>query len=237
MQFDSYGIYEHRVDQEGVYNHINYGDILFHKSSFKKEWLDEYVSNPSVIFDIGCYDGGDSLRFLTWYPNAKVYCFEAIKQNYELTLQKIGSTNININHSAVFDVDGEIEFTLIARHQNDGSLGDFMGGVYSYEPAHLFNHGLVSLPKQKVKAITIKTFCTLNNIDHIDFAHIDVEGAGLQVINGMGDICPTVIFIEFQSSGTFGGKNASDGELIHALENKGYSLEKQLTNDYLFVKK
>lgn len=236
MNSNNYGINERTPDQEGLYTHDLYGDTLFHKSSFRKAWLDEYVLYPTVIFDIGCYDGGDSLRFLTWYPNAKIYCFEAMKENYDLTVKKIGHTNININHSAVFNVDGELEFMKVARVQPDGELGDFMGGYYSYEPTHLRNHNVIPLPNEKVKAVTIKTFCKQNNIDHIDFAHIDVEGAGCEVIEGMGDILPTVVFIEHQVPGAFGGKNPGEGDLINAFTIRGYFLEKNLANDYLFVK-
>lgn len=236
MVFDSYGIHEHQLDQEGVYNHSSYGEVLFHKSSFKKEWLDEYVPNPTVIFDIGCYDGGDSLRFLSWCPNASIYCFEPVKENYELTLQKIGKTKINIINSAVFNIDGELEFAKVGRVQSDGTMGDFMGGFYPYTSGHLTNHGVSSLPNEKVKSVTVKTFCSTNNIDHIDFAHIDVEGAGCEVIDGMKDMLPKLVFIEHQSPGAFNGKNAGEGDLINLFVNNGYTLVKHLPNDYLFLK-
>ena len=51
---------------------VNYG-----RSLFNLDWLKFLIESPKTIFDVGCYDGGDSIRFKQEFPISEVYSFEA----------------------------------------------------------------------------------------------------------------------------------------------------------------
>lgn len=61
---------------------------------------------------------------------------------------------------------------------------------------------LIIKPSVKINSITIKEFCKLNDIKKINLLHVDVEGHTievLEVLEGLGDIMPKMIYIEVKS--------------------------------------
>ena len=53
-------------------------------SQFDMKWIDEYLEEePEVIFDIGSYDGTDSIRFIKECEKAIVYAFEPSPVNFK----------------------------------------------------------------------------------------------------------------------------------------------------------
>ena len=202
----------------------------------QKEWIDQYTPDPKVIFIVGSCDGGDEIKLHSWFPQATIYSFEAIKENYDLAVSNIAHLNtdkIHVYHYAVFDIDGEIEF-----NHSIWPKGDHEGSFYLQDITHRQINNIQSV-KIKVPCITLKTFCEQNNIDNIDVIQIDVEGAGYEVIQGMQEIKPTMICIEVQAPRSFQDGNhqpAEEDELITLIVKKGYIYVAQLPHDYLFVK-
>lgn len=81
----------------------------------------------------------------------------------------------------------------------------------------------------------IDEYCYLNNIFSIDLAHIDVEGAEMDVIEGMGNIRPKLLYIETQRDFFL---NTPSIENIHdRLLDMGYELILDLISDRLYILK
>lgn len=224
---------------EGYYIHKKYPQIKFHKSSFMKEWLEESVTNVKTIIDVGALDGGDSFRFSLWYPNAKIYTIEASPHNFNTIKDKLyGENNIEIFNVAISDKIGKIDLYQTKYVDGTEYKTDFsiMAGLYDYVDSHKNNHSLKTHDVISVDTTTIDEFCKTNNITEIDFLHVDVEGAGLELVKGMNNVLPKVIFIEKENQNLFKGKSTSDSDLIDELAKKGYKVSKNLVNDFVFVK-
>ena len=88
-----------------------------------------------------------------------------------------------------------------------------------------------------VNTTTINDFCKEKNITEIDFLHMDIEGAELIALKGLGNIVPKSIFVEkcYGEDYYVGGYNY--GGMIIYLHEKGYKLEVETEIDAFFVKK
>lgn len=238
MGFDKYGIDEVK-GAEGLCKHIDFGDLTFNKSSFLKEWVEKYVGeNINTIFDIGALEGGDSLRFTSWYPDAKVYTIEASPHNFEVMKKKFGDKKpkINMFNYAMSSENGFVDFyqTIYPDNTVEGNEFMVMGSIYDIKEEKKAKHKLKNIETIKVKAITFDSFCEENNITSVDFAHIDVEGAGFDVISGMNKTLPKMIFIEQEGIEFFKNKiTGGNTNLLNLFYSKGYELVMSLPNDYL----
>lgn len=205
------------------------------RSLFDTEWIKVVSENPSVIFDIGCYDGGDSIRFSTSYPKSKVFSFEASplrESGLKVTSEKYNFTLIG---KAVNDTDGLCRFydSLV-----DDERVDAQGSMFKHTDFYKTKYPRIKQKKDfvEIPCITIETFCKENNINNIDLAHIDVEGAEINVIRGFKDILPKMIFIETLGDEMFFGGTKSD-ELHELLLSMQYFLAKDLKTDRLYIQK
>jgi 2-O-methyltransferase len=243
MNYDQYGIDETTsFNSEGLYVHADYPDIKFAKSSFLKSWADQYVKTEiKTILDVGAFDGGDSLRFSSWYPTSMIYAIEASPSNFEILNAKLDNKRANIKsfNFAMTSENKPIKFyqTII----NLQAFEMIMGGIYQYNDEHIQKHYLKKLEPIVVPGISFDQFCEDNNINTVDILHIDVEGATFDVISGMTKILPKLIFtekegrsdVEIFTNKTTGG----NAELIKLLNEKGYEMVIELWNDILFVLK
>ena len=109
-----------------------------------------------------------------------------------------------------------------------------MGSIYDIKEEKKAKHHLKNIDTIEINAITFDSFCEINDITSIDFAHIDVEGAGFDVISGMNNVLPKMIFIEQEGIEFFKNKTTGgNANLLNLFKNKGYELILSLSNDYL----
>ena len=87
------------------------------------ESLDEIIRlcpDPSVIFDIGSYDGGDAVRFKKAFPGAQVYAIEASKERFEQVARICRPLGI-VCFRAAIGKNGHAKFSM--RYISDDSPG------------------------------------------------------------------------------------------------------------------
>ena len=93
-------------------------------------------------------------------------------------------------------------------------------------------------PARKVPASRLDTFCAAHGITEIDLLHMDVQGAEALVLDGMGDLRPTMIFLEIdevkETSGYLGATPMAD--LVSRLTDKGYGAAWESEHDALYVR-
>jgi FkbM family methyltransferase len=141
------------------------------------------VHEVSTIFDIGSFDGcwtrDIGKRF---FPNAEFYLFEANQRHfpYEPSLAK-RSFNILLSDSR-----SERDFFSI------GGTGDSMYQENSkwYE----------SVKPEKVSTETVDNLILFSELPTPDFVKIDVQGAELDVINGMKGHLPRVRYLLIETN-------------------------------------
>jgi len=243
MTFDKHGICDLKPGKESKFWHKDYPKRRpFNKSAYLKEW-DRYLSEPvKVVLDVGALDGGDTLRFNSWYPDAKIYSIEGSPHNFRVIGQKLEERkNVTVYNYVISDKDEEVEFHQVSYDAKRDSYYDartmVMGSIYKMTRAHTKPHQLRPIDSVMVQSFTIDTFCEMHNITDVDIMHVDIEGAGVPMLKGMNTIRPKMIYIEKEQDHIFEDKPAGGTDALREiLVNMGYTLEINLRNDYLFVR-
>lgn len=144
--------------------------------AFTHVWLIEEYSNPGfdlhesdTIVDIGGHIGLFTLFASQFCKNGKIYCFEPVKENYDLLLSNV--TLNNLSNVSAFNVAVTDKTSTVKIFLNKDDSGHSM-----------FSHDLNSV---EVKSTTLKSIFDENNITTCDFIKMDCEGAEYDIINSL----------------------------------------------------
>lgn len=232
-------INEVKNDHVPYIDHFDLDGIEYGRSLFNLEWITAVTESPKVIFDIGCYDCGDSIRFKQRFPNCEIYSFEASPQRHSKLRETTSKYNLNLVPLAVSDKVGTTTFyNSLVDNQRIDAQGSFFKHTDIYKATNpriiQESNGIV------VQTTTVEAFCTSNQITHIDLLYVDVEGAELQVIKGLGTLKPKIVFVEtldFSNTSKepmWQGDATNSHELEQYLFSLGYVLIKALAADRLY---
>ena len=193
--------------------------------------FERLVKDPSVIFDLGANIGEWTDSIKCYCPNAQIYAFEPTPNIYQYILSKFKEyENITCIQAAINSNDmGRQPFHV----WNAEELVNFGGNSIHYRPLeYLFNN--------KPKIIQVSTqsldgFCERNNIEHINYVKIDVEGSERDVIFGAMDLINThsIDYIQFEYAGGFRDAGVSLKEIYNFLTKRGYRLYRILAGGSL----
>lgn len=208
-------------------------------SSFNAQWIGECGIDPKVIFDIGSYDAGDSIRLKHKYPESDVYSFEADPARITCIQKYISKFDIEFIPTAVCETTGQTNFYQSFIDGNALGQGSILKHTSLYKEIYSdlniiqANHPII------VPSVSVSSFCKEKGINRVDVAHIDVEGAEGYVINGFGEIRPKLLFIETvlntgQNRG-WEGQYGVESEIHSILTGMGYVLIKDLVSDRLYL--
>ena len=144
------------------------------------------------IFDIGAFNGLDGIALAVKNSKVMVHAFEAnpemvktIKENKTKIEKFIKKKIINykINNFAVSYTNILLKFN-IAANPTVSSLQKFSKNIKKTWPGYSETH-CKFIKQIKVKGITLKKYCIENNINKINYLHIDTQGNDLKVLNGL----------------------------------------------------
>lgn len=199
------------------------GQVLHH-SGFNVEWLRDI--NPKVIFDVGAYDFGDSIRIKERYPDAEIHAFELNSDNYNKFSSFARKKNIQCYNVAISETDGIVDCYLSKHFEGVNA----QSSIYEPTDSYKHNYPYVSHSKSVCQSVRLDSFWKSN----IDFLHIDVEGAENSVLRSLGNIRPTLIYLEFLLGNGWHGQSFE--EVHNWFRDNGYVIVKDLTYDKLFYK-
>lgn len=209
-------------------------------SSFNLEWVDELgLEKKGLMLDIGAYDGGDAVRFYRAFPECVVYSFEMSKSRYEKIIKAINEP-IDFKNLALSDTNGEIEYFVSVCNLKDAGSTHTAGEVGGQ--CSIFDHSdfykktyphIETIKKEKVQSVKLNSL--FYDKADILLAHIDVEGAEMNVIKGMGELRPKLIFIETLEGMFKGAANKEEIDLY--LKSIGYEMIKDCVSDRLYIHK
>tara|TARA_R110002126_G_scaffold229852_1_gene374103 strand:- start:2762 stop:3460 length:699 start_codon:yes stop_codon:yes gene_type:complete len=223
---------------EGNFKHPDTGVRLGH-SGFDNGWVNKYLPEVDItcILDIGSFDGGDSIRFNQWYPEAKVYSIEAAPINFEvLTRNLVNRESVELFNLAFSNTNGKLVLNQLVNSSLE-SYGMVMGSLYENIQSKISQHGMSFIETVEVQSITFDSFCEKNNITNVDVAHVDIEGASYAMVCGMNKVLPKLIYTEQQGPQWYVGDHATNEDLHELLDSKGYTLVETFPNDFLYVHK
>jgi FkbM family methyltransferase len=207
-----------------------------YRSGFSMTWIEELKIDPTVIFDVGSYDGGDSIRFKQRFPRARVIAFEADPDRSRAVGYNVTQFGIEVVNRAVCDRDGPVTWYQSRDDRFIGEVGS-QGSIYRHRPEYERRYSFVRQVASPlmVAGTRVDSFCRGADITDIDIAQIDVEGAEYDVIVGFGAILPKLIYIESAPvAGWLGARQVRD---VHRLLTcVGYVLAADFSNDRLYVR-
>jgi FkbM family methyltransferase len=163
---------------------------LYH-SRFNMAWVDELRLAPKVILDIGAYDGGDSIRFKSRFPEARIIAFEADPERHAVVAGNVEPLGMTCVNAAVCDQDGPVAwYQAYDARFDDGKAGS-QGSMYRHSPECKQRYDFVrqSGTPITVAGMRVDSFCRQAGIDDVDVAHIDAEGAAYDVVAVSGIFC------------------------------------------------
>lgn len=156
-------------------------------SEIKKELYKIFGKNDEIVIaDIGACDGLSSIIYAQMFPNAFIHAFEPRQDNFDTMYKNFEEFGIlersEMHYCALGNRDGLVPFYK-SKGQAPGVEGWDTGNKSSsvLKPTgHLKYHRWCEFDREMVVMHRLGDM----HIDHIDFAHIDVQGAELQVIEG-----------------------------------------------------
>jgi len=158
--------------------------------------LDEIVDRHSVhtILDIGSRDALEAIALKDHYPEATVYAFECNPPAIERCAQNIQDhPDIILIPKAISDECGPVVFHAIDPEKTittwpDGNIG--ASSLFVANPAYP-NETYVQ-NEITVEAITLAQWAVDAGVDTIDIIWMDLQGAELKALRGLGELIETV---------------------------------------------
>jgi len=207
---------------------------------FRFEWVEKYLGRkPQTIFDVGAWDAADSVAFKERFPEANVVAFEACPDNFAAIKKsgKAAAAGVRVFNFAVLDRNGPVCFhSNEDAHQgtNPGMSGSILAPTEKLkaEAPHLkFKE------PRKVLGVRLDDFCKTYRIAGPDLLHVDVQGAEPLVIEGLGILRPSLIFLETDETGEVGHYQGARPltTLWHLLWDRGYHVAHDSGHDALWV--
>jgi 2-O-methyltransferase len=169
--------------------------------SFCKKYLPE---NPNVI-ECGACEGFDTVSMSQIWPNGKIYSFEPVPYLFsELKNRTKNSSNVHIYELALGDFCGKSAFYL-SKHLN----GSIAGSSSLLPPKeHLTRNTAVTFDDIiEVDVITLDKWASDNNVDHIDFMWLDMQGYELNMLK-VSNLAKNakVIYLEVEFAELYAGQ-------------------------------
>jgi len=144
-----------------------------------------------IILDVGSRDGAQACEFASIFPRSQIFAFEARPASVETIRRNTGGfPNIVVVEGAVHEFDGQTTFHAV-NSGNDGASSLFVGsGVQVIHP--------IQQTEITVSALRLDTWARQVGVDRFDLVWMDLQGAELLALHGMGEMLRTVIAMQLE---------------------------------------
>ena len=212
-----------KIENNGNAKFEENGEKIFIENLFKTFKGD----GVKIVFDIGANVGEYSSMLLDNSKKAGVelelHLFEPTQSCFETISKKFESKkNIILNNFGVSDSNTTAEIFYDEEQSGLASLYQRNLDSYNIQLNHSEN---ISLKRMDEYIIS-------NNIQHIDFIKIDIEGHELNAFNGFGSYLNSdfVDYIQFEYGGANLDSHSSLMEIYKFFEERGFSIAKMMPN-------
>ena len=156
------------------------------------DFIGTLIKTDDIVLDIGANVGLVSLSILKAQPDVKgIYAFEPLPDTFakmKHNLELNGSpAKIHPVNAGMSDRAGTFEFYLPGENEA-ASMQPNMDEFYMQESVDGHYTGKKKMDKVDCQVTTVDKYVEENNIDHVNFIKIDVEGNERNVLVG-GDRC------------------------------------------------
>ena len=143
-----------------------------------------------TLFDVGAHKGdyAEWLRVI-FGENARIFCFEPSRHLFD----RLSARNGEKLHCEIFEL-------ALGERTEEVTLFSAENDIPSILPNAFEITGQEITARELVKTIRFDEFCLANNIEHVDFLKVDVEGFEMNVLKGAGEWIDglRIDFIQFE---------------------------------------
>ena len=207
------------------------------------------LGDSLVIFDIGSCEGEDAIKYSNLFPNSTIYAVEPLPINLPLlsnNIKKYSKENIHVLPLALSDKKGIAQFYVSSGHPDhisknvDWDFGNKSSSLLPPDELKETHPWLEFNEIIEVETDTLLNICNQRDIQVIDFIHLDVQGAELQVLQGLGELLNNTkaIWMEVEAIPLYLNQSLKqDVEMF--MKDKGFILVKdtvdKIAGDQLFI--
>jgi FkbM family methyltransferase len=142
-----------------------------------------------IIFDVGANDGSSCLHLQN--ENSKIFAFEPTPYLLNKYLYQYQNENYVVIDKAVSNFNGKAIFKIAGQHDwGCSSLNTFNDNLSETWKGRT---DFVVTEEIEVDVITLEKFIIDNDINTIDWLHIDTQGSDLNVLKGLKDKISIVV--------------------------------------------
>ncbi len=152
----------------------NVGQSYFSQAGTTINFLDKFKFKPNIVLDVGSCWGEYSLILGKHFPNSSIYSIEGSENNYKILCNNISSKLNNVDNIKPFH-------HIVSDNNNK---------KYIKNSISTMNHVKNEINQEdktytKVVSKTLKHFLFENNLDHIDFLKLDIEGHEINLLDDL----------------------------------------------------
>ena len=155
----------------------NVNEIYISKADLILKFLNKFNFKPNIIIDVGACWGEYSLILAKNFDQSKVYAIEGSVENYKILCE-----NISFELNKVKNIN---PYNYIVSNSNSSKyIKNIIGTTNIVKKDIVKEDANYSL----VKSITLSKFLSENQLNHIDFLKLDIEGHEINLINDLLNI-------------------------------------------------
>lgn len=182
-----------------------------------------YLCKNPIIIEAGSFIGHDTLRMAQAWPEATIHAFEPVPELFEQLKEKTKDYKSIVCHNiALSDHTGNATL-YVAQKPNKPEKTTQASSLH--KPTGRLTHSPIIYPHAiNVSTITLDDWAKHNNITHIDFLWLDMQGHERAALYGAQKILPTVkaIFTEVNFIHGYEGQPLAH-EVITWIEQQGFT--------------
>ncbi len=204
------------------------------------EIINQFLPDNPMVFEVGAFDGCESVTLAKLWPNGTIISFEANPSQFVKYQEKaIDFTNMHGYNLAVNTYNGTAEFYLCWGTNGTDPIYEGASSLLpSAESMKIHYMG----PKITVPCVVLDDWCLSHQIDSFDFMWLDLEGFELPFLKSSPNILNTVKVIYTETNFyRFREGMTQYSDLKSFLESQGFTMiahwySEGLQGDAVFVR-
>jgi 2-O-methyltransferase len=190
-----------------LYKALEYlkGELFFKKKNdesmiicqekINKNYIGKYLPNNPVIIDAGAHVGTDSIEMCHFFPGARIHAFEPVPEIFEQLKKNTNKYPQICSYNLALSNHTGRQVLHISSGASDGSSS------FLYPKEHLEDHPDVFFETDlTVQTVTLDDWAARQNLSHVDFLWLDMQGYELEVLKLSKVILPSVKAIQMEVS-------------------------------------
>jgi FkbM family methyltransferase len=196
-----------------------------------------------VAFEIGSRDARDAVAIRDFYGPTQVYCMECNPEAVALCKKTLaGEDNISLVEKAAWRESGPLTFYPVVKSYRDGHEERNIGASSCFPESGDYVHREKFIQEEiTVDAVRLDELCCELAVPAIDLICMDVQGAALQVLQGLGEKLKDTSYIitELEVSPVYEGQSLFPevAEYLrgHGFQEMAQDMQFPEYGDFLFV--